>query len=210
MCSSDLRDPDVARTYKKSGIESIGSVHAEGFPPNSGDPVLQKLRNKNGGLLEQKGVYSLFAPLNLNAFTVSWKKSSEGYIKVCSEIFVDEPRGLWGLGGKLGDYGPDALAAFNTWAAANRPGSRPLAELPAPAMTQEFYDFFLFRLQAVPWFLSTVGQAAGFKNEMLLPGNGEIGPESVNHSTFFPPEIAKQRMSVGSWNYIDQIGRAHV
>lgn len=197
------RDPDVARSYKKSGLESIGTVHAEGFPPNSGNPVLQKLRDKAGTLFEEKGCYSLFAPTNLNAMTACWKKDSAKYVKDYSEIFVDEPRGMWAIGGKIGEYGPDALAAFNTWAAVNRPGFNPLTELPAPAMSQDFYNFFLFRLQAVPWFLSTVGQAAGFKNEMLLPGNGEIGPESVNHSTFFPPEVAKQRMSVGTWNYID-------
>jgi hypothetical protein len=198
-----VRDPDVARSYRKSGLESIGCVHAEGFPPNSGNPVLQKLHDKDGALSEEKGVYSLFAPGNLNEMSAAWKKDSGENVKVYSEIFVDEPRGMWANGGKIGDYGPDALAAFNTWATANRPGATPLTELPAPAMSREFYNFFLFRLQAVPWFLSTVGQAAGFKNEMLLPGNGEIGPESVNHSTFFPPEVAKQGMSAGTWNYID-------
>ena len=198
-----VRDPDVARSYKKSGLEAIGAVHAEGFPPNSGNPVLQKLRDKAGTLSELKGFYSLFAPSNLAAMIACWKKDSAEYVKAYSEIFVDEPRGMMANAGRIGEFGPDALAAFNTWAATNRPGSSPLTELPAPAMTQDFYDFFLFRLQAVPWFLSTVGQAAGFKNEMLLPGNGEIGPESVNHSTFFPPEVAKQRMSVGTWNYLD-------
>ena len=194
---------DVAKAYKKSDLESIGTVHAEGFPHNAGAPVLQKLRDKTGNLSELKGFYSLFAPSNLAAMIASWKTKSAVYGNAFSEIFVDEPRGMTANAGRIGDYGPDALAAFKAWAAAKRSGSTPLTELPAPAMTQEFYDFFLFRLQAVPWFLSTVGQAAGFKNEMLLPGNGEIGPESVNHSTFFPPEVAKERMSVGTWNYLD-------
>lgn len=198
-----VRNPGAAMNYRRNGLVTLDSVHAEGFPPNSGEPVLQKLRNKAGALSEEKGFYSLFAPSNRKALASAWRPKGALRHPVESQVFVDEPRGLTAIGGRLGDYGPDALDAFNAWARANRPGFLSATRLPTPAISADFYDFFLFRLQAVPEFLSAVGQEAGFRIEKLWPGNGELGPASVNHSTFFPPEIAKRHMSVGTWNYLE-------
>ena len=196
-----VHSPAVAKTYRAQGLECIGSVHAEGFPPRAGQPVPQKLRKRDGSLVELPGFFSLFAPGNVAALAADWKQSFSAMQGTVDAVFVDEPRGMTFNGGLLGDYGPDAMPAFRAWLAAHRPGQSPPTALPAPASSESFYDFFLFRLDAVPEFLAAIAKDAGMESVRLLPGNGELAPVSVNHSTFFPPALAKHGYEPGSWNY---------
>ena len=34
-----------------------------------------------------------------------------------------------------------------------------------------------------------------------MPGNGNIGPEQMNHSCYWPPAIARHGMIAASWAY---------
>jgi hypothetical protein len=196
-----VKSPAVAKTYRALGLECIGSVHAEGFPPRAGQPVPQKLRKRDGSLVELPGFFSLFAPGNVAALAADWKRSFSTMQGTVDSVFVDEPRGMTFNGGLLGDYGPDALSAFRVWLASHRPGQSPPTALPSPAFSQPYYEFFLFRLDAVPEFLAAIARDAGMESVRLLPGNGELAPVSVNHSTFFPPAFAKRGYEPGSWNY---------
>lgn len=196
-----VHSPAVAKTYRGLGLECIGSVHAEGFPPRAGQPVPQKLRKRDGSLVELPGFFSLFAPGNVAALAADWKQSFSAMQGTVDAVFVDEPRGMTFNGGLLGDYGPDALPAFRAWLAAHRPGQSPPTALPMPASSQPYYEFFLFRLDAVPEFIAAIAKDAGMESVRLLPGNGELSPVSVNHSTFFPPALAKHGYEPGSWNY---------
>jgi hypothetical protein len=196
-----VHSPAVAKTYRAQGLECIGSVHAEGFPPRAGQPVPQKLRKRDGSLVELPGFFSLFAPGNVAALAADWKRSFSVMQDTVDAVFVDEPRGMTFNGGLLGDYGPDALPAFRTWLAAHRPGQSQPTALPTPAFSQPYYEFFLFRLDAVPEFLAAIAKDAGMESVRLLPGNGELSPVSVNHSTFFPPAFATRGYEPGSWNY---------
>jgi len=196
-----VHSPAVVKTYRALGLDCIGSVHAEGFPPRAGQPVPQKLRKRDGSLVELPGFFSLFAPGNVAALAADWKRSFSTMQGTVDSVFVDEPRGMTFNGGLLGDYGPDVLPAFRAWLAAHRPGQSPPTALPTPASSQPYYDFFLFRLEAVPEFLAAIAKGAGMGQVRLLPGNGELSPVSVNHSTFFPPAFATRGYEPGSWNY---------
>jgi hypothetical protein len=67
--------------------------------------------------------------------------------------------------------------------------------------TLDFYRFYQFRLESVPRFVQAAVQSSPLEGLMLVPGNGNIGPELVNHSSYWPPAIARYGMVSASWAY---------
>jgi hypothetical protein len=195
-----LRHPTAARQYAEAGVSPMGDVHAEGL--HSAKPVdMQVLLKKDGGTAEWKGFFSIHSPSNQAEFRRQHEELIRPMRDVVAGVFVDEPRGMTCNGGALGDYSRWSEVAFREWCRAEAHPEWAAHGLPKPGMNEAFHAFHRFRLDSVALFLMGIYRGSFIARLPLMPGNGELGPSAVNHSTFYPPAIARAGMWAASWNY---------
>jgi len=91
--------------------------------------------------------------------------------------------------GFYGDFSKPAEDAFRKWA--KEKGMEELAEkgIPAIGRTNDFYQFYLFRLESTPRYIKEIIKGILPKDLSFSIGNN-VGPLEVNSGRFFPPLVA--------------------
>jgi hypothetical protein len=122
---------------------------------------------------------------------------------------IDEPRGQWYSGG-YGDLSEPSQKAFREWATQQGFADLAAKGIPPRGRTLDFYRFYQFRLETVPRFVKAAVAGTPVAGIPVMPGNGNIGPETMNHSSFWPPAVARQGLVSASWSYDSPAGaKAH-
>ena len=191
--------PNVATQYAAAGIRVIPGVGGERWPSKE-TPDMQTLLDARGKIYARPGVFSIHSPHNQAEFRKYYLRRLGPVLPHLSAVFVDEPRGMTSAGG-IGDYSEWSEAAFRAWCADNAHPECAARGLPKPAMSKAFYAFHLFRFDSVPMFLEGIIRGTPLARAYFMPGNGILGPQYVNHSTFWPPALARAGMMSLSWNY---------
>lgn len=196
------RSESVQRQLHQCGLKVAVSGSAEGFPARGGDTTgitLNLMKTADGSTTTVPRVWSNMAPEAHEAFREVWRSIPVG--TPGPEFFlIDEPRGMWYSGG-YGDHSPPAQEAFRKWCAAQ--GYQDLANsaIPDRGRTMAFYRFYQFRLNSVPIFMTESCRGTALEKVMKVPGNGDVGPEQMNHSNVWPPAYARAGMATACWSY---------
>lgn len=192
--------PTVAQQIRAAGMGHSVAGHAEGFAGDMTGITLNLLKNADGSTTTIDKVWSTCAPEARAAFTKLWNETP-GKVAEGAEFFlIDEPRGMWGAG-RFGDYSVPAQEEFQKWCAAK--GYRDLIGKPIPerGRTMAFYRFYQFRLQAVAAFVKAATAGTPIAQIPIMPGNGDVGPEQMNHNSLWPPAVAQAGMMTACWAY---------
>ena len=191
--------PNLAEQYAAEGIRAIPGVGGERWPSKE-SPNMQTLLDARGKTHTRPGVFSIHSSHSQGEFRKYYLRRLGPLLPHLSAVFVDEPRGMTSAGG-IGDYSEWSEATFRKWCTQSGHPECAAPGLPKPAMSKEFYAFHLFRLDSVPMFLKGIIRGTPLEKAYFMPGNGILGPEYVNHSTFWPPALARAGMMSLSWNY---------
>ena len=191
----------IADQLRAAGFGHAVSGHAEAFPGNDTTGItLNLMRNADGTTTTVDKVWSNCAPEARAAFTKLWQQTPGETARGAEFFLIDEPRGMWGAG-RYGDVSAPAQAEFQRWCEAQ--GYRDLLGKPIPdrGRTLAFYRFYQFRLQSVAAFMQAAVKGAPVETIPSLPGNGNVGPEQMNHSCLWPPALAQAGMQTACWAY---------
>jgi len=196
--------PMLTRQLPECGLKHAVSGGAEGFPRHDMTGItLNLMKTAAGAESTHRRVWSNCAPEVIRVFQEGWRRRFADTAKGAAFFMIDEPRGMYYAGGRMGDYSAPAQAAFKRWAAER--GWTRLAEtgIPARGRTMEFYRFYQFRLESVALFVKAfvADTPVERENVPVMPGNGNIGPGQMNHSCYWPPAMARQGLISASWAY---------
>lgn len=193
----------LADQLRAAGFGHAVSGHAEAFPGNDTTGItLNLMKNADGSTTTVDKVWSNCAPEARAAYTELWQRYPGEVARGAEFFLVDEPRGMWGAG-RFGDYSIPAQEEFQKWCEAK--GYRDLVGKPIPerGRTMAFYRFYQFRLQSVAAFMAAAVKGAPVESIPGMPGNGDVGPEQMNHSNLWPPALAQAGMMTACWSYGD-------
>ncbi|MBM3498544.1 MAG: hypothetical protein FJX74_07710 [Armatimonadetes bacterium] len=193
--------PLAVRELPIAGLKHAVAVGGEGFPrPEIPAAARNLLQGPDGALSTRDGVWSNCASEAVEAFREYWTTAAKDVLEAASFLVIDEPRGMW-YSGTFGDHSAAAQEAFRRWAAEQ--GHTDLAQrgIPPRGRTLDFYRFYQFRLDSVPRFVRAVAQGTPLEPVPLMPGNGNVGPEQMNHNGYWPPAVARHGMISASWAY---------
>lgn len=196
------RHAAVARQLAEGNLTVFGSTHAERWQ-FADKPDLQLFRTRDGRTEQRDGWFCIHSPRNQQRLRERFLQETSEQMSHLSALFIDEPRGMSSFGPYQGDYSAWAADAFTRWCEAEGHPEWAAHGIPHPSMSMPFYAFYRFRLHSVALFLRGIVQGTELESLTLFPGNGEIGPAVWNHSTFYPPAMAKAGMLSASWNYYD-------
>ncbi len=190
----------MADQLRAAGFRHAVSGHAEGFPGDLTGITLNLMCNADGTTTTVPKVWSNCAPEARAAFTKLWLQNPGETARGADFFLIDEPRGMWGAG-RYGDVSEPAQAEFQRWCAAR--GHRELLGQPIPprGRTMAFYRFYQFRLQSVAAFMAAAVKDTPVGTIPVMPGNGDVGPEQMNHSCLWPPALAQAGMMTACWAY---------
>jgi len=190
----------LAEQLRAAGFRHAVSGHAEGFPGDLTGITLNLMRNADGTTTTVPKVWSNCAPEARAKFTELWQRNPGETARGAEFFLIDEPRGMWGAG-RYGDVSEPAQAEFQRWAEAK--GYRELLGQPIPerGRTMACYRFYQFRLQSVAAFMAAAVKGAPVETIPAMPGNGNVGPEQMNHSCLWPPALAQAGMMTACWGY---------
>lgn len=196
-----IADSQVAiRELPQHGFLRAAHGGGEGFPrPDMTGVTLNLMRSPDGSTGTIPGVWSNCAPEVVEAFREYWGRAlahGEG----TAFFVIDEPRGMW-YSGRMGDYSPPAMEAFRKWAAEQGWAELSRKGIPERSRSLDFYRFYQFRLDSVPRFVESVLKGIPGERGPAMPGNGNVGPEQMNHSGYWPPAMAKRGMVAACWAY---------
>ncbi len=194
------RDEPLIRAQIAVGMTPLaGGPGLEHLPQSAEGITFIKIVRADGSFDTIEGAYSPWDP----AMTEVFRQAYEGYAEIapqCKLLWIDEPRGAWGAGG-VGDYSEPAQAAFAQWAreqgldpAQGRDG------IPTPERSWDFYRFYRWRLTGTAEMVRRFWEPMGI-DLPIYPGNGSLGPETMNHNTLWPPALAERGMGAASWMY---------
>jgi len=190
----------LADQLRVAGFRHAVSGHAEGFPGELTGITLNLLRNADGTTATIPNVWSNCAPEARGAFTNLWQRNPGEAARGADFFLVDEPRGMWGVG-RYGDVSEPAQAEFQRWCEAKGYGDLVGKPIPDRGRTMPFYRFYQFRLQSVAAFMAAAAQGTPVQSIPLMPGNGNVGPEQMNHNSLWPPALAQAGMMTACWAY---------
>ena len=175
---------------------------AEGYPGGKvPDGQLNGLRSQDGTASTIPNVYSNLNPDVHEAFRVRLGTSMD-VVTGAAGVILDEPRGCWSSGGRIGDFSPAAEAALRTWAAANGYPGLAANGFPAIGWSRDAYGFHLFRLESVPRFVNALRTLPAFKDKPVYPGNGRF-LTGTNPHCLRPDVVARHGLQGVQWLYID-------
>ena len=195
--------PMVARELDRHGFRRAVSAGGEGFPGNDPEEATaNRLRKADGSAATVAGVWSNCAPDVIEAFRDSWRRRFAKTVQGASFLMFDEPRGMWYSSNGMGDYSTPAETAFKHWAESQGWSELSRRGIPPRARTLDFHRFYLFRLESVGAFVEACveGTPIREKNVPVMPGNGNVGPEQMNHSCFWPPAMARRGFVAACWS----------
>lgn len=197
------RYPASINEIRKHGLKYAVSGHAENIRLNE-KVTLNLIRKKNGEFFTIKNVWSNCCPEAIRILNDEWKEIYKETGKNAEFFMIDEPRGCWYSGG-IGDYSETAKREFINYL--KEIGKNDIAEkvkengIPEPSYSWDFYYFYIFRLNTVPLLVKKAIKDTPLEKIPVMPGNGDIGPETMNHSCYFPVYIAKNNFISASWSY---------
>ena len=203
-------EPVFVRELRKAGLKHAVAGHAESFPRADMTGVtLNLLLRPDGTFGSRERVWSNCDPAAIAAYRALWGQSFAGTAQGAEFVMIDEPRGQWYVG-EFGDFSDPAQHAFRAWAAEQGWAELAAKGIPPRARTLDFYRFYRFRLESVPRFVRAAVEGTPLQGLPIMPGNGNIGPETMNHSSYWPPAVARQGMISASWSYESPAGaKAH-
>jgi hypothetical protein len=193
--------PSVAQQIRAAGMGHSVAGHAEALAGGDyANVTLNLMKNADGSTQTIEKVWSTLAPEARAAFTKLWNETPGKVAEGAEYFLVDEPRGMWGAG-RFGDYSAPAQAEFSKWCEAK--GYRDLVGKPIPerGRNMAFYRFYQFRLQSVAMFMKAATAGTPVAQIPLAPGNGDVGPEQMNHNCLWPPAVAQAGMITACWAY---------
>ena len=196
--------PMVARELDRHGLLRAPGVGGEGFPgPNPGDATPNRLRKADGSEATVPGVWSNCAPDVIATFREAWRQRFEATAPGAAFLMIDEPRGMWYAGNGMGDYSTAAEGSFRRWAAGQGWTDLSRRGIPPRGRTLDFHRFYSFRLDSVGRFVEACVEHTPIRAEgvPVMPGNGNVGPEQMNHSCFWPPAMARRGFVAACWSY---------
>lgn len=189
------------RELPKHGLKYAVAGHAEGYPGGDTTGVTLNLMKKaDGSTTTVPKVWSNCAPEAIKAFQDLCIKTLSASASGSEFFLIDEPRGMWYSGG-YGDHSDPAQRLFKQWASEH--GWKDLAAkgIPDRGRTLDFYRFYQFRLESVALFVKSFIKDSPVANVLTAPGNGNVGPEQMNHSSYWPPAMAKHGLVATTWAY---------
>ncbi|MBI3920631.1 MAG: hypothetical protein HY318_04350, partial [Armatimonadetes bacterium] len=193
--------PIAIRELPKGGLKRAVAGHAEGFPQQDMTGITLNLMKKADGTTTTiPRVWSNCAPESLKAFQDLWRKTLTAGAPGASFFMIDEPRGMW-YSGTIGDYSEPAQAAFKRWAAAHGWTDLAARGIPERGRTLDFYRFYQFRLESVAMFVKSSLKGTPVEKVPTAPGNGNVGPEQMNHNSYWPPAMVRHGLIAASWAY---------
>lgn len=158
------------------------------------------LVNADGSTQTLPGVWSNCGPQAVAVFQERWREQLTEIAPGAGLFMVDEPRGMW-YSGRYGDCSPAAQEAFSKWAQERGCPEAAASGIPPRGRTMAFYRFYQFRLDSVPRFVRAAMADTPVADVPAMPGNGNAGPEQMNHSCYWPPAIARHGMIAATWAY---------
>ena len=197
-------NPVFVREARKAGLKFAVGGHAESLPAAEGKGVTPNLMaTRDGKRVTMDRVWSHCDPLVIETFRDLWREHLRGVAEGSDFFFIDEPRGQFWGGDRFGDYSAPAQAAFRKWAGEH--GWQELAAkgIPERERSLDFYRFYLFRFESVPLLVKEFVRGTPAEKLTAMPGNGNVGPETMNHTCFWPPAVARHGQISGSWAYDD-------
>jgi hypothetical protein len=188
----------------KAGLGHACHGSAENFPRADMTGItLNLVKNADGSTKTIDKVWSNMAPEVIAAFQQTWRERIPPAAASGASFFlIDEPRGMWGAG-SFGDYSAPAQEAFKRWCAEQGYTDLAAKGIPERGRNLDFYRFYQFRLQSVAMFAKAFTKDTPVENLPIAPGNGNVGPEQMNHNNYWPPAMAKRGMISTCWAYDD-------
>lgn len=173
-----------------SGGENLPGGNYEGIP-------LNVTHDAEGNPVTRPTVWSNCAPEVVAVFQNYLRELLTESAPGAEFYAIDEPRGQW-YAGSLGDYSEAAAAEFAEWC-----GEQGLTidGIPPRGRTMGFYHWYRFRLESVPRFVAAFRQDTPVADIPTMPGNGNAGPEQMNHSGLWPPAFARYGFICATWSY---------
>ncbi len=194
-------EPVFVRELRKAGLKHAVAGHAEGFPrADMAGVTLNLLQRPDGTFGSRERVWSNCDPVAIAAYRELWQQAFTGTAQGAEFAMIDEPRGHW-YSGEFGDFSDPAQHAFRAWAAEQGWAELAVKGIPARGRTLDFHRFYRFRLESVPRFVQAAVEGTPLQGLPIMPGNGNIGPETMNHSSYWPPAVARHGMISASWSY---------
>lgn len=190
----------VARELAKAGMKHAVGGSAENYPAPLTGVTLNLMRNADGTTRTIPNVWSNCSPEAIATFRDLWRRMLSEAAPGAEFFVIDEPRGMW-YAGSLGDYSPPAQALFKRWAAEQGYADLAARGIPEPGRTWDFYRFYQFRLNSVALFAEAFVEDTPVARVPTMPGNGDCGPEQMNHNNLWPPAFARRGMWCATWTY---------
>ncbi len=183
------------------GLKHAVTGSAEGFPRGDMTGVpLNLMKNADGSTTTVPRVWSNCAPEAIRTFQEVWRERLAAAAPGASFFVIDEPRGMW-YAGRYGDVSEPAQAAFKRWAAEHGWHELAAKGIPERARSLDFYRFYQFRLQSVALLVRAFTRDTPVADVPTMPGNGNAGPEQMNHSCYWPPAMAQHGLVSATWAY---------
>ncbi|NUP98798.1 MAG: hypothetical protein HUU35_02960 [Armatimonadetes bacterium] len=193
-------------------LHAAGLKHALGGPgehmPGGLEGVpLNEMKDAAGQTGTVPGVWSNVAPESSARLREHVNKTVGHLTEGAAFLVIDEPRGQF-YAGRMGDYSPAAQVAFKAWCMAQGEHLLAARGIPERGRAMEFYRWYQYRLMTPALLVKefTRDLPAGLA---VMPGNGNVGPEQMNHSNYWPPAVARLGMWSTSWSY-DEPGAAKI
>ncbi len=193
--------PVVTEQLIANGFGHSVSGGGENFPqPDMTGITLNLMANRDGSRQTMERVYCNVAPEVIAAFQDVWNARLSEVAPDASFFLIDEPRGMW-YSGRFGDYSDAAQEVFRSWAAERGYEELATSGIPERGRNLDFYRFYQFRLQSVAYLVKSFIQDTPVEDVPTAPGNGNIGPEQMNHNGYWPPAIAEAGLISSCWAY---------
>ncbi|MBI2301836.1 MAG: hypothetical protein HYU66_23270 [Armatimonadetes bacterium] len=194
--------PKMIAQLHAAGLQHAVEGSAERYPlADMTGVTMNGLRDRDGQPVTRDGVWSNSAPEVAETFRQVWRERIGAAAEGASFFMIDEPRGMWYAGGQYGDDSPPADAAFRRWAGAQGYADLAAHGIPPRGRTLDFYRFYQWRLTTVPQFVADFVRETPVAGVTAAPGNGDAGPEQMNHNSYWPPAVAHHGMLAATWAY---------
>jgi len=193
------RDLLLTRAQVAAGMTPLAAAAGlEHLPADAEGISFIRILQADGTYRAIEGAYSPWDPAMTHVFARAWSPLAN-LAQYCDLAWIDEPRGAWGSGG-IGDYSEPAQAAFRAWARVQGLDELAARGIPTPERSWDFYRFYRWRMSATAGMVARAWEPLGI-DMRIVPGNGILGPETVNHNTMWPPSTVRAGMGVASWMY---------
>ena len=192
------------REYPRCGFQYIRIGHGEkGFwGMDATRYAANRVKDEKGHLTTVPGNWCPLDPALLKDFRKFTRGTLAPILPGAAFMVIDEPRGAWYASGRYGDFSEPAQTAFRLWAREKGYDALAQAGIPDRARSMDFYRFYQFRLETPVRFSQEV--TADLPRDVpIYVGQGDAGPQALNHSSFWPPSFGPKGLHVATWAYND-------